>query len=165
MDGDWTGGRATDHESGAPLCGNRASKTSRSARVGGTHGTDSLLKGQRTISPGEASAGECTGEPLNGIPGADTVPNVKGYTHGHAICERPDDPAWSQTLACADASCTATGRSHGRPAALITCAALVRIAASLAHVPITLRDRVGRSWQCGTVSRTLRSIVGGAKPR
>ena len=37
------------------------------------------------------------------------------------------DPAWSQTLACADASCTGTGRSHGRPAALITCAALVRI--------------------------------------
>ena len=80
---------------------------------------------------GEASAGECTGQPLNRerpiIPGADTVPNVEGHTHGRAICERPDDPAWSQTLACAEASCTGTGRSHSRPAALITCAALVRI--------------------------------------
>ena len=80
---------------------------------------------------GEASAGEGTGQPLNRerpiIPGADTVPNVEGHTHGRAMCERPDDPAWSQTLACADASCTGTGRSHGRPATLITCAALVRI--------------------------------------
>jgi len=59
---------------------------------------------------GEASAGECTGQPLNRegpiIPGADTVPNVEGRTHRRAICERPDDPAWSQTLACAEASCT-----------------------------------------------------------
>jgi hypothetical protein len=47
------------------------------------------------------------------IPGADTVPNVEGHTHGRAICERPDDPAWSQTLACAEAPCTGTGRSHG----------------------------------------------------
>ena len=35
---------------------------------------------------GEASAGECTGQPLNRerpiIPGADTVPNVEGHTHG-----------------------------------------------------------------------------------
>ena len=80
---------------------------------------------------GEASAGECTGQPLNRerpiIPGADTVPNVEGHTHGRAISERLDDPAWSQTLACAEASCTGTGRSHGRPAAPITCAALVRI--------------------------------------
>jgi hypothetical protein len=48
---------------------------------------------------GEASAGECTGRPLNRerpiIPGADTVPNVEGHTHGRAICEHPDDPAWS----------------------------------------------------------------------
>ena len=66
---------------------------------------------------GEASAGERTGQPLNRerpiIPGADTVPNVEGHTHGRAIIsERLDDPAWSQTLACAEASCTGTGRSH-----------------------------------------------------
>ena len=80
---------------------------------------------------GEASAGECTGQPLNRerpiIPGADTVPNVEGHTHGRAVCERPDDPAWSQTLARAEASCTGTGRSHGRPAALTARVALVRI--------------------------------------
>ena len=80
---------------------------------------------------GEASAGEGTGQPLNRerpiIPGADTVPNVEGQTHGRAICECSDDPAWSQTLACADASCTGTGRSHGRPAARTIRAAQVRI--------------------------------------
>jgi hypothetical protein len=72
---------------------------------------------------GEASAGECTGQPLNRerpiIPGADTFPNVEGHAHGRAICERPDDPAWSQTLACAEASCTGTGRSHGSKRALL----------------------------------------------
>jgi hypothetical protein len=80
---------------------------------------------------GEASAGECTGQPSNRerpiIPGADTVPNVEGHTHGRVSRERPDDPAWSQTLACVDASCTGTGRSHGRPAALTRRAAPVRI--------------------------------------
>jgi hypothetical protein len=80
---------------------------------------------------GEASAGECIGQPLSRerpiIPGADTVPNVEGHTHGCATRERPDDPAWSQTLACAEASCTGTGRSHGRPAARVVRAALVRI--------------------------------------
>ena len=38
---------------------------------------------------GEASAGECTGQPLNRerpiILGADTVPNVEGHTHGRAL--------------------------------------------------------------------------------
>jgi hypothetical protein len=80
---------------------------------------------------GEASAGECAGQPLNRerpiIPGADTVPNVEGHTLRRAVCERLDDPAWSQTLACVDASCTGTGRSHGRPAALIPGAVPVRI--------------------------------------
>ena len=80
---------------------------------------------------GEASAGESTGQPLNRerpiIPGADTVPNVEGHTHVRATCERTDDPAWSQTLACAEASCTGTGRSHGRPAAHMKRADLVRI--------------------------------------
>ncbi len=80
---------------------------------------------------GEASAGECTGQPLNRerpiIPGADTVPNVEGHTHGRATRERPDDPAWSQTLTCAEASGTGTGRSHGWPAAFLMRATLVRI--------------------------------------
>ena len=70
---------------------------------------------------GEASAGECTGQPLSRerpiIPGADAVP-IRGRPHGRARHrERPDDPAWSETLACADAPCTGTGRSRGWPAA------------------------------------------------
>jgi hypothetical protein len=40
---------------------------------------------------GEASAGECAGQPLNRerpiIPGADTVPNVEGHRHGRADAE------------------------------------------------------------------------------
>ena len=65
---------------------------------------------------GEASAEERIGQPLNRerpiIPGADTVPNVEGHTHGRATRERPDDPAWSKTLARADAPWTGTGRSR-----------------------------------------------------
>ena len=30
-------------------------------------------------------------------------------------CERPSDPAWSETLACTDAPCAGTGRSLDRP--------------------------------------------------
>ena len=45
---------------------------------------------------GEASAGECAGQPLSRerpvILGADTVPNVRGYTHGSVVSECPDDP-------------------------------------------------------------------------
>src|SRR5215470_694558 len=32
-----------------------------------------------------------------------------------AISRGPDGPAWSQTLACVDALCAGTGRSHDRP--------------------------------------------------
>src|SRR5262247_113708 len=32
-----------------------------------------------------------------------------------AISRGPDGPAWSQTLACVDAPCAGTGRSHDRP--------------------------------------------------
>ena len=65
---------------------------------------------------GEASAGECIGQPLSReshfISGADAV-NVGGRQHGRARHrERPDGPAWSETLACADAPCTGTGRSR-----------------------------------------------------
>ena len=34
-------------------------------------------------------------------------------------CERPSDPAWSETLACTDAPCAGTGRSLDRPWALL----------------------------------------------
>ena len=50
------------------------------------------------------------------IPGADAC-TERGRQHGRARHrERPDDPAWSQTLACADAPCTGTGRSRASTA-------------------------------------------------
>ena len=68
---------------------------------------------------GEALTGESIGQPLSRErsfdPGADAVPMVEGNTAGRAIRERPVDPAWSKTLACADAPCTGTGRSRARP--------------------------------------------------
>jgi len=65
---------------------------------------------------GEASVGECIGQPLSRerilIPGADAVAR-SGRQHGRTRkCERSSNPAWSQTLACAEASCAGTGRSH-----------------------------------------------------
>ena len=68
---------------------------------------------------GEASAGERIGQPLsrerNLIPGADAVVHTEGNTHGRDRRERLGGPAWSKTLACADAPCTGTGRSHVWP--------------------------------------------------
>ena len=68
---------------------------------------------------GEASVGERIGQPLsrerNLMPGADAVVRTEGNTDGHDRRERPDGPAWSKTLACADAPCTGTGRSHVWP--------------------------------------------------
>ena len=70
---------------------------------------------------GEALTGECIGQPLSRerriVPGADAVRTAEGKMDGRASRERPADPAWSQTLACAHALCTGTGRSHGWPAA------------------------------------------------
>jgi hypothetical protein len=52
-------------------------------------------------------------EPRNGLtPGADGVPKSEGNTDGRDSRECLDDPAWSETLACADASSTGTGRSR-----------------------------------------------------
>jgi hypothetical protein len=68
---------------------------------------------------GEASVGERIGQQLsrerNLILGADAVIRTEGNTDGHDNRERPDGPAWSKTLACADAPCTGTGRSHVWP--------------------------------------------------
>lgn len=70
---------------------------------------------------GEASVGERIGQPLSHerilIPDADAVNLAEGNTDGRAICEFPLDPAWSETLACAEAPCTGTGRSLDRPCA------------------------------------------------
>jgi hypothetical protein len=69
---------------------------------------------------GEASAGDRIGQPLSRerpLIFGGRRRNPVGRQHGRARNrERPDAPAWSQTLACADAPCTGTGRSHVRPA-------------------------------------------------
>ena len=68
---------------------------------------------------GEASAGEHTGQPLSReslkISGADVVAFTEGNMDGRVSASAPPDPTWSKTLACADALCTGTGRSHGWP--------------------------------------------------
>src|SRR5215468_1758695 len=67
---------------------------------------------------GEALTGERIGQPLSRekslILGADTVYKVEGNMSGRDT-RGPDDPAWSETLACADAPCAGTGRSRDRP--------------------------------------------------
>ena len=74
---------------------------------------------------GEASAGERIGQPLSRerlkVPGADAVRTAEGNMAGSANRERPDDPAWSENLACAYAPCAGTGRSHGRPRGVRAC--------------------------------------------
>lgn len=68
---------------------------------------------------GEASVGDGIGQPLSrertDVPDADTVLIVEGNTKRRASASACFDPAWSETLACADAPCTGTGRSHGWP--------------------------------------------------
>ena len=70
---------------------------------------------------GEASVGVRIGQPLSResiiVPGADAVDGAEGNMTKHVHRERLDNPAWSQTLACAEASCTGTRRSDGRPGA------------------------------------------------
>ena len=63
----------------------------------------------------EASVGEGIGQPLSResllVPGAD-----RQHEQAHDR-ERLVGPAWSKNLACADALCAGTGRSHGWPVA------------------------------------------------
>jgi len=68
---------------------------------------------------GEALTGERIGQPLSREksfdPGADALDNAEG-NRGGALSRAPSRPAWSETLACADALCTGTGRSRVWPA-------------------------------------------------
>lgn len=68
---------------------------------------------------GEASVGEHIGQPLSHeilvIPDADAVEIAEGNTNGRVYCELPNDPAWSETLACMETPCTGTGRSLDWP--------------------------------------------------
>jgi hypothetical protein len=67
---------------------------------------------------GEALTGERIGQPLSRERVSFWVPTP--CTRWKATVrarqrERPADPAWSETLACADAPCVGTGRSRDRP--------------------------------------------------
>ena len=69
---------------------------------------------------GEALAGERIGQPLSRESFLTRVPTLfeRGRQHDRARHrERLADPAWSKTLACADAPCAGTGRSRDRPSA------------------------------------------------
>jgi hypothetical protein len=67
---------------------------------------------------GEALTGGCIGQPLSRERVLSWVPTPcirwKATMFGHDSA-RPDDPAWSETLACADAPCAGTGRSRDWP--------------------------------------------------
>ena len=66
----------------------------------------------------EASVGERIGQPfsresvLSQVP--TSYPGRKATLTG-ASRKCPSDLAWSKNLACTDAPCAGTGRSHGRP--------------------------------------------------
>jgi hypothetical protein len=65
---------------------------------------------------GEASAGERIGQPLSRenliYPRVPTRSKSWKATWTSALREHSPDPAWSKTLACAEALCTGTGRSR-----------------------------------------------------
>lgn len=68
----------------------------------------------------EALTEERTGQPLSRerlIPDADTVTYVEGNTRRRQRKFRCG-PAWSKTVACADAPCLGTGRSWGWPGSI-----------------------------------------------
>ena len=67
---------------------------------------------------GEALTGGRIGQPLSRERVLFRVPTPCIWRKAHiqaGHCERQDDPAWSGTLACADAPCTGTGRCRDRP--------------------------------------------------
>src|SRR4249919_1013208 len=67
---------------------------------------------------GEALTGERIGQPSSRERVLSWVPTPCIWwkaTHPSASSRAPDDPAWSKTLACADAPCAGTGRSRDRP--------------------------------------------------
>lgn len=77
---------------------------------------------------GEASAGERAGQPLSRDSLLSWVPTALTFrkaTQASALCECSSGPAWSETLACAEAPCTGTGRSLDWPWVL-RCGSVVR---------------------------------------
>src|SRR5215470_16572440 len=80
-----------------------------------------------------------------------------------AISRGPDGPAWSQTLACVDALCAGTGRSHDRPFGNCRRSASGRrgaVADDARSREVRLRHS---SWEADEQSGPDRSGAGGAK--
>ena len=69
---------------------------------------------------GEASAGECAGQPLSReskiVPSADVVRITEGNTVGRISASALPGSAWSETLACSETSCKGAGRPRVWPA-------------------------------------------------
>jgi hypothetical protein len=76
-------------------------------RVHYDEGVANRIGPEPCASNGEASVGECIGQPLS--PESDYLGTPfrqrKATRTGAQKRERPDGPAWSETLACADAPC------------------------------------------------------------
>ena len=115
---------------------------------------------------GEALTGERIGQPSSRERVLSWVPTPCIWwkaTHPSASSRAPDDPAWSKTLACADAPCAGTGRSRDRPFGNRRRSASGRRGA----VAGDARSREVRlchsSWEADEQSGPDRSGAGGAK--
>ena len=127
-------------------------------------GTESCAVAREDL--GEALTGERIGQPLSRERVLSWVPTP--CTRWKAICpgataRGPDDPAWSETLACADAPCAGTGRSRDRPLGNRRRSASGRRGA----VADDVRSREVRpchsSWEADEQSDYSRSGAGGGK--
>src|SRR5262245_10650375 len=80
-----------------------------------------------------------------------------------AISRGPDGPAWSQTLACVDAPCAGTGRSHDRPFGSSRRSASGRRGAAADDARSREVRLCHSSWEADEQSGLDRSGAGGAK--
>ena len=115
---------------------------------------------------GEALTGERIGQPLSRESFYSGCRHRANGGRQHIWArqrERPDDPAWSETLACANAPCAGTGTSHDRPFGNRRRSASGRRGA----VADDARSREVRlchsSWEADEQSGYGRSGAGGAK--
>src|SRR2546427_5177369 len=84
-------------------------------------------------------------------------------THPSASSRAPDDPAWSKTLACADAPCAGTGRSRDRPCGNRRRSASGRRGAIAGDARSREVRLCHSSWEADEQSGPDRSGAGGAK--
>src|SRR6478672_10455405 len=115
---------------------------------------------------GEALTGERIGQPLSRERVLSWVPTPCIWwkaTHPSASSRAPDDPAWSKTLACADAPCAGTGRSRDRPFGNRRRSASGRRGAIAGDARSREVRLCHSSWEADEQSGPDRSGAGGAK--